>query len=185
MLNNISLRGLLYRLGASVPLLESTFFSSLTTCFDLTGHPQVCTRWGHCCLLQCGFHCVGLRFLICVVRCLWFCVWLSCVFSLDCECAILLSGHLSFIVVAPRRYNNKIISQTTQCSRMLKYNIMDSITLFPNGGMCKLLLEWNFSFLWRGLVRKYLKMLWNLLSNPANIYGNHGPLNRCVSILVW
>jgi hypothetical protein len=44
----IWLRGLLYRVGAtnlfSVPLLESTFFCSLTTGFGLTGHPQVCTR---------------------------------------------------------------------------------------------------------------------------------------------
>jgi hypothetical protein len=30
---------------------------------------------------------------------LLFCVWLSCVFLLGRECAILLSGHLSFIVL--------------------------------------------------------------------------------------
>jgi hypothetical protein len=52
---------LLYRLGATSLMFlywKGTFFSSLTICFGLARHPEVCT---------CGFCCVGLRFIFWVV----------------------------------------------------------------------------------------------------------------------
>jgi hypothetical protein len=55
----------------------------------------ICNVW--CVMLELLVYlCYGLMYIWCYLR---FCMWLSYVFLLGRECAVLLSGHLSFIVL--------------------------------------------------------------------------------------
>jgi hypothetical protein len=113
-----------------------------------------------CALFICNVWCVMLELLVylyyrlmyiwCYLR---FCMWLSCVFLLGRECAILLSGHLGFIVL--ECFRDVCVTDV----RLLKYNTT-SYASFAESALPLLLGDWLplcfYNFILRTLTNQNL-----------------------------
>jgi hypothetical protein len=122
----IWLRGFVCCLGAATvycPFIGNYYYCSLTTCFGLTGHLQVCNS-GKATAVRCNavFYCIGLRL---VLGCMWFICNVWCVVL---ELLVYLYQRLMYIwcysfVCGCPACSHRGVSLHFCCSAILAYGI--------------------------------------------------------------